>query len=263
MGIYIAVGAIALIVGLLLGSAIGIAYRRNVAEKQIGSAEEQAAKIVEDAIKAAESKKKEALLEAKEEILKNRTETENELKERRKEVSRLERRIQQKEESLDSKTEALEKKNELLDHLLNSRGMDPSVADKLLERDARDLAANGVKAGNCNNIRRVINDEIDTGEGLDGSDVSALSTDDSTLHILIGELNCRNGNFADVVSSTTLDGKRKDVLSLFVCFFFKLFVKVRDFKRFFVGQCCLYAREKLVFRLFLCKSCKLFKNCNM
>ena len=115
MGIYIAVGAVALIVGLLLGSALGMAYRRKVAEKQIGSAEEQAAKIVEDAIKAAESKKKEALLEAKEEILRNRTETENELKERRKEVSRLERRIQQKEESLDSKTEALEKKNELLD----------------------------------------------------------------------------------------------------------------------------------------------------
>ncbi len=114
MGLYIAVGAIALVVGLLLGAVIGMVYRRRVAEKEIGSAEEQAAKIVEDAIKAAESKKKEALLEAKEEILKNRTETENELKERRKEVTRLERRIQQKEESLDSKTEALEKKTELL-----------------------------------------------------------------------------------------------------------------------------------------------------
>ena len=113
--ITIVVGAIALVVGLLLGAVIGMVYRKNVAEKEIGSAEEQAAKIVEDAVKAAESKKKEALLEAKEEILRNRTETENELKERRKEVSRLERRIQQKEETLDSKTDALEKKNELLD----------------------------------------------------------------------------------------------------------------------------------------------------
>jgi len=114
-GIYIAVGAVALVVGLLLGAVIGNLYRRRVAEKEIGSAEVQAAKIVEDAIKAAESKKKEALLEAKEEILRNRTETENDLKERRKEVSRLERRVQQKEEALDSKTDALEKKNELLD----------------------------------------------------------------------------------------------------------------------------------------------------
>lgn len=114
MGIYITVGAIALVVGLLLGALIGATYRKKVAEKEIGSAEEQAAKIVEDAIKTAESKKKEALLEAKEEFLRNKTESENELKERRKEISRLERRIQQKEETLDSKTDAIEKKNELL-----------------------------------------------------------------------------------------------------------------------------------------------------
>lgn len=112
---YIVIGAVALVVGLLVGSAIGSMIRRRVAEKEIGSAEEQAAKIVEDAIKVAESKKKESLLEAKEEILRNRTEVENELKERRKEVTRLERRIQQKEESLDAKTDALEKKNEVLD----------------------------------------------------------------------------------------------------------------------------------------------------
>ncbi|MBQ6614155.1 MAG: ribonuclease Y, partial [Clostridia bacterium] len=113
--ITIIIGAVALVLGLLIGAIIGNVYRRAVAEKEIGSAEEQAAKIVEDAIKAAESMKKEALLEAKEEILRNRTEAENELKERRKEVSRLERRVQQKEEYLDSKTDALEKKNELLD----------------------------------------------------------------------------------------------------------------------------------------------------
>ena len=57
MGIYITVGAIALVVGLLLGALIGAAYRKKVAEKEIGSAEEQAAKIVEDAIKTAESKR--------------------------------------------------------------------------------------------------------------------------------------------------------------------------------------------------------------
>ena len=114
MEIYIAVGAVALIVGLLLGAVIGSMHRKRVAEKEIGSAEEQAARIVEEAIKTAESKKKESVLEAKEEVLRIRTDAENELKERRKEVSRQERRIQQKEESLDAKTEAIENKNELL-----------------------------------------------------------------------------------------------------------------------------------------------------
>ena len=51
MEIYIAVGAVALIVGLLLGTVIGSMHRRRVAEKEIGSAEEQAAKIVEEALK--------------------------------------------------------------------------------------------------------------------------------------------------------------------------------------------------------------------
>ena len=65
MEIYIAVGAVALIVGLLLGTVIGSMHRKRVAEKEIGSAEEQAARIVEEAIKTAESKKKESVLEGK------------------------------------------------------------------------------------------------------------------------------------------------------------------------------------------------------
>ena len=80
---YVVVGAVALVVGLLLGFLLyGVRYRN--AKKTIQDAETNAAKIVEDAIKAAESKKKEALLEAKEEILRTRTEAENDLKERRK-----------------------------------------------------------------------------------------------------------------------------------------------------------------------------------
>ncbi len=92
----------------------GIAYRKRVAEKEIGSAEAQAKKIVEDASRDAEAKKKESLVEAKEEILRAKNEADREIKERRNEVSRLERRITQKEETLDRKTEQLERKDEQL-----------------------------------------------------------------------------------------------------------------------------------------------------
>ncbi len=111
---YIITGVVALAVGVLLGAVIGIAYRKKVAEAEIGSAEEQAKRILEDSMKTAESRKKEALIEAKEEILREKTEAENEMKERRKEVSRLEHRIAQKEEALDAKIEAVEKKEENL-----------------------------------------------------------------------------------------------------------------------------------------------------
>ena len=100
--------------GLVIGILSGIAYRKKIAEAEIGSAEEQARKILEDSLKNAEQKKKEALLEAKEQIIKEKNETEAELKERRKEVSRLERRVIQKEEALDAKIESIEKKDEAL-----------------------------------------------------------------------------------------------------------------------------------------------------
>ena len=96
------------------GFFFGILYRKNVAEREIGSAEEEAKRIINDSIKSAESKKKEALLEAKEEIHKNRAEYEREIKERRSELSKQEHRLNQKEENLDRKTDALEKKTDSL-----------------------------------------------------------------------------------------------------------------------------------------------------
>lgn len=107
---YIIVAVVAVIVGL----AIGVIYRKKVAEAAIGSAEEESKRIINDAIKTAENKKREAVLEAKEEIHKMKTEVESEQKERRSELSRQERRLMQKEEAMDKKVEALEQKDELL-----------------------------------------------------------------------------------------------------------------------------------------------------
>ena len=91
---------------------VGVAYRKNVAEKQIGSAEQEANKIVSEAMKTAEAKKKEAILEGKDEIHRLRNESEKELSDRRREVQRQERRIQQKEENLDKKMNNLEAKED-------------------------------------------------------------------------------------------------------------------------------------------------------
>ena len=111
---YLIGALLALIVVAPIAFFCGIAYRKRVAEKEIGSAEEQAKKIVEDAARDAEAKKKESLVEGKEEILRAKNEADREIKDRRNEVSRLERRITQKEETLDRKTEQLERKDEQL-----------------------------------------------------------------------------------------------------------------------------------------------------
>ena len=111
---YIICGFIAFIIGAVIAFPSGIHYRKNVAEKELGTAENEAKRIVSEAIKAAETKKKEAIVEAKDEIFKLKTENERELKERRSEVSRLERRVQHKEETVDKKIDNLDKKEEAL-----------------------------------------------------------------------------------------------------------------------------------------------------
>ena len=91
---------------------LGIAYRKKVGEREIGSAEAEATRIINEAIRGGESRKKEMLLEAKDEIHRSRTEHDKEVKERRAELSKQERRLEQKEATLDKKTEAFERKEE-------------------------------------------------------------------------------------------------------------------------------------------------------
>jgi len=104
----------AIVVSAIVFFLLGGSWRKNVAEKEIGSAEEEAKRIINESIKSAESKKREALVEAKEEILKARNDFEREQKEQRSDLQKQERRLQQKEENLDKKTENIEKKEEAL-----------------------------------------------------------------------------------------------------------------------------------------------------
>ncbi len=95
----------------------GVAYRKKIAEAEIGSAEEKAKSIIEDARKNAKAKAREITLEAKEENQKLRASLDAEMKDRRRELSIQEKRVNQKEENLEKKNEALEKK----DHILNEK----------------------------------------------------------------------------------------------------------------------------------------------
>ena len=119
------------IVALVIGVLLGIAYRKKVAEAEIGSAEAQAKKIIDEGTKIAETKKKEALLEAKEEIIRQKNESERELKDRRKEVSRLEARAVSREEAIDRKLENLEKKEETLDSRLKQAELERAKIEEL------------------------------------------------------------------------------------------------------------------------------------
>jgi ribonuclease Y len=112
--IIIIVAIVAVIAASIVCFKLGVAYRKKLAESEIGSAETEAKKIVSEALKLAETRKKEVLIEGKDEIFKMRSEAEKDLRERRSEVQRQERNIFQKEEKLDKKIEQLEHKEETL-----------------------------------------------------------------------------------------------------------------------------------------------------
>ena len=108
------------VIALAAGIFAGYLYRKNVAEKEIGTAEDEAKRIINEAIKSAEAKKRESVVEAREEIFRARAENERECKERRAEVQKQERRIQQKEETLERKLEAVEQKDEKLNQKMKA-----------------------------------------------------------------------------------------------------------------------------------------------
>ena len=124
-----------IVVGFVLTAAVffavGIAYRKKVGEREIGSAETEATRIINEAIRSGESRKKEMLLEAKDEIHKSRTEHDKEVKERRAELSKQERRLEQKEATLDKKTEAFERKEEELTRRLAAVAQTQAQADEI------------------------------------------------------------------------------------------------------------------------------------
>ena len=128
-------GIITLVIGLLVGFLI----RKNVSEKNIGSAEIHAAKIIEDAGKEADSTKKAMLVEAKDEIFKLRTEQEKENRERRQEIQKSEKRILQKEENLERKSENLEKKNAKLDAEIKNVEMKENQIQEIVDKQLQEL----------------------------------------------------------------------------------------------------------------------------
>ena len=117
-------------VGIIIGCAIGFAYRKKVAEREIGSAEAEATRLINEAIRNGENRKKEMLLEAKDEIHKSRTALEKEVKDRRAELTKQERRLEQKEATLDKKTEAFERKEEELSRRLADAAKTQEAAEE-------------------------------------------------------------------------------------------------------------------------------------
>ena len=129
----------AVVLGAVIGIAIGYIYRKNVAEAKIAKAEDAVRTMLDDAQKKAEEIRKEKELEAKEEIYKLRTEAEKENRDRRNELQRTERRLFQREETLDKKIEAVEAREQALNQRVTEVEKREADAEALVAQQEQEL----------------------------------------------------------------------------------------------------------------------------
>ncbi len=129
----------AILISLIIGIFLGIAYRKKIAESKINSAEEESKKIVNMAKIEADNLKKAKVIEAKEEIVNSRKELDQEIKERRGEIQRQETRLIQKEENLEKRSESFEKREQELETKLKELEVKKQEIEKLHDEEMKEL----------------------------------------------------------------------------------------------------------------------------
>ena len=95
--------------------------------------------------------------------------------------------------------------------LLDPGRVDAAVLEQLLERHAGDLAADAVEAREDDRVGRVVDDEVDAGEVLEGADVAALAADDAALHVVGRQLHHRDRGLGGVARGEPLHDHGQDV----------------------------------------------------
>ena len=63
--------------------------------------------------------------------------------------------------------------------------MDTAILDKTFQRKTRDFTADRIKARQDDGLWGIIDDKIDAGQRFDGTDISAFTTNDASLHLFV------------------------------------------------------------------------------
>ena len=113
-------------------------------------------------------------------------------------------------------------------HFLDSGRVNPPVLNQLFKGKPCNFTANGIKTGYGNGFRCVINNQIAPGKSFDAADVTSFTADDAAFHLIVGERNNRNGDFAGMVSSAALDRCRDNLFGEFICIIFHLLFNFLD-----------------------------------
>ena len=106
----------------------------------------------------------------------------------------------------------------LFDHFFDAGRMNPSVNNQLFQCQACNFTANRIKAGQRDCLRRIINNEINTGQSFQCADIAAFTANDTALHLIIRQRDNGNGCFCHMVCGTALDCGGNDLTGIFFRF---------------------------------------------
>lgn len=94
--------------------------------------------------------------------------------------------------------------------LFDPRRVDAAVCDEVDQGDACGLAAHRVEAAEQDRFGGVVDEDVDAGDLLEGTDVAALTSDDAALHVVAGQVHCADHRFRGLLGGDPLDGGGDD-----------------------------------------------------
>ena len=151
---------IGLLLGLLIGGAVGYVVRLRQASAALGSAESRAEEILGEAEREAGTRSRELLVDAQNKILALRQEAEEELRSRRGDTDRRETRISQREEQLERREEHLVEREEA-----------GTQAAKVLEVREREL---NLKSASLEDERAEVDRALQRAAGMSAAEAKAV-----------------------------------------------------------------------------------------
>ena len=104
----------------------------------------------------------------------------------------------------------------LRDDLFDASGVDTAVLYELMQCQTCYLTAHGVKATKYNGFGGVVDDDLDTGSGLEGADVTPLTADDTALDLITLDVEDGDGVLDSRLRSQALDRLDDDALGLLI-----------------------------------------------
>ena len=132
----------------------------------------------------------------------------------------------------------------LVDGLLDAGRVDTAIGDQALEGHAGDLTAGLVKAGQGDGFRRIIDDEVAAGGGLEGADVAAFTADDAALHLVAGQRHHADGGFAGGIGGAAGDGLADQLTGDVVALVLHVGLVGADLHGLFVGQLVVHLLQQ-------------------